>query len=472
MNVKQILLDPVYPLLKTYILEQTGLGYYSDKDEDFAARIGRRLAACHARNCAEYLELVRGGAHAKEETDNLVGELTIGETFFFRQKEHFDLIRTVVMPALLETNQSTRRLRFWSAGCATGAEAYSLSLLLRLEFADQLQGWDVSILGTDINVSFLAQARQGIYPEWALRETPEEIRQMCFTFENKRWTLKPMFVRGVEFRYHNLANDGIFPGEDHEPFDLVMCRNVMIYFSRQQIHSTLERIRRTMKPGGWLFVGHAEPNSETFQHFEVISRPDATAYRKRAEGLDGVTPHNGSSPAAFYWAPPALPAEPVHSAIQQFPVPQRLDGTEARPRPTPAADEWTTSLTVEDALMLADSGRREDGMDVCRKMIERNPLDAPAHYTLGLLLESSSVTEAEAEFRRAIYLDRRFAVAHYHLGTCLQRRGELAAALKSFRNVLQILEGQAPDQPLKIGEGITVSELADLAKMHIEGLES
>src|SRR3569623_1651305 len=119
MNLSQTLADSTYPALKQYVLEHTGLDYYAPRTEDFAARLGRRLAAVHSKSCADYLHRLRNEA---TEIDALVGELTIGETYFFRQIEHFDLLRTVILPDLLRTNRETRELRIWSAGCATGAK--------------------------------------------------------------------------------------------------------------------------------------------------------------------------------------------------------------------------------------------------------------------------------------------------------------------------------------------------------------
>ena len=161
MNVRTILSDPGYPELKSYILNHTGLGYYSDKDEDLAARLSRRLTLRGVGACGVYLRKL---TYDRAEMEGLIGELTIGETYFFRQREHFDLLRERVIPDLLERNQSSRCcLRIWSAGCATGAEPYSIALVLRREFASRIEGWDVSILATDINVDFLARAAHGVF---------------------------------------------------------------------------------------------------------------------------------------------------------------------------------------------------------------------------------------------------------------------------------------------------------------------
>src|ERR1700722_14168427 len=139
MNIAAILADPEYPELKSYIVDQTGLAYYADKDEDLAARLSRRFAATAVPDCRTYLQLLEdmgqpGDLQKRSEMHRLGGELTIGETYFFWQREHFALVRERIFPDLLERNRSTKRLRIWSAGCATGPEPYSIALLLRHEF--------------------------------------------------------------------------------------------------------------------------------------------------------------------------------------------------------------------------------------------------------------------------------------------------------------------------------------------------
>ena len=125
-----------------------------------------------------YLDLLLDGASGEVELDGLITELTIGETFFFRHKEIFDALRDVVLPDVLRRNQQSRRLRIWSAGCSTGAEPYSVSILLKRELGKELAGWEVHIVGTDINRDFLARAREGRFDDWAERRLPSFVHSV------------------------------------------------------------------------------------------------------------------------------------------------------------------------------------------------------------------------------------------------------------------------------------------------------
>jgi len=196
--------DPSYPRLKEHVIAATGLAYYADKDNDFAVRVAQRMAGQGVRGCGAYLALLADAARGEAELDALIESLTIGETFFFRHREMFDALRDVVVPDVLARNRATRRLRVWSAGCSIGAEPYSVSMLLRQEFGRELAGWEVTILGTDINREFLARAREGCYEEWGLRNMPEEVRRAHFVRSGKAWRVAPEYREGVSFQYHNL----------------------------------------------------------------------------------------------------------------------------------------------------------------------------------------------------------------------------------------------------------------------------
>jgi chemotaxis protein methyltransferase CheR len=460
MNVAAILSDLQYPELKSHILRHTGLWYYADKDEDLASRVARRISARGFRTGSEYLHLLRDGVAGVGEMDALVGELTIGETYFFRQREHFDILRDTVFPDLLQRNQASRRIRIWSAGCATGAEPYSINMLLELELAQRIGDWDVSILATDINSEFLARAREARFGDWAFRETPESVKLRCFERQGKSWLLRPEFRRRVTFQHHNLAGDHPLPGLPAEPFDVVMCRNVMIYFAPDLIRSTVGRFYQKLAAGGWLLVGHAEPNADMFAQFDRVSAGNVTVYRRPLSGVPAAPP-----PWPQWTAVPAAP-QPSNSHPR---VPPTAGARRAITRPPLPAAPPAATPRLEAVRLLADRGNWTAAAALGRQLTATDPLNAPAHFTLGLILEhTTSCEEAESALRRAIYLDRQFALAHYHLGTCLQQGRQTEKARKAFRNVLELLTTRPEEETVEHGDGMTVAELKDLARMHLD----
>jgi chemotaxis protein methyltransferase CheR len=445
MTLAQVLVDPDYAALKKFVIDHTGLDYYLDKDEDLASRVGRRLAARHIEGLGNYLQQLQAPRAGAAELDALIGELTIGETYFFRQREHFDFLRDRVFPDLFQRNGATRTVRIWSAGCATGAEPYSVSMLLKLELSGPAEGWNIPILGTDINVEFLERARAARYDHWAFRETPEHLKQRCFRRDGRQWALRPEFREGVVFEWHNLASASPPPGGGR--FDIILCRNVTIYFGSSMVRRVVAGFHDALAEGGWLLVGHAEPNAETFADFMTVCERGTTAYRK--------LPPSVSRPFVF-----TPPLEPPPRPPRQGP---------ARKAPPPVTTSATPStLQIDDARALADRGELDAAAALCRRILAADPLHATAHFTLGVILEhSGSAGEAERCLRRAIYLDRNFALAHYHLGICLQQTNA-AQARKCFENVLRLLGRRPADEVVEHGDGITAAELKELAKMRLE----
>ncbi len=458
MNLGAILADPDYQALKSFILEFTGLFYFHDKDEDLATRLARRFSARGVATCSEYLKILRDDAQGEELT-YVIGELTIGETYFFRQREHFEALRDAVFPELLDRNRGSRRIRCWSAGCAAGAEPYSLAILLDLELRDRIAGWEISIIATDINTEFLARAREARYRPWSFRETPESVKLACFDHDGDTWLLKPEFRRHVSFRQHNLAGGENFQDLGGQ-FDLILCRNVLIYFGPELIRKTAAAFYDVLTAGGWLVVGHAELNIETFANFDSVNLNGVTFYRKP---LETVTKHTPKTPRRRDVSElPVMHNEP--------PASDRPALQKATPLPRPAFPVVTLAVPgVSQVRLLADRGEWSVAAPLGRQLVEAEPLNAPAHFTLGLILEhTTSNEEAERSLRRAVYLDRSFALAHYHLGICLERNRRTEEARKAFRNVIQLLLARPAEELIEYGDGITVSELKELARMHIE----
>ena len=152
--------DPVFPAIKELVVSRTGMAFYRDRDEALALAVGARIAALALPCCDAYRRHLLDAGNGAE-WDTLVDQITIGETYFFRYPVQFDALREVVFPDLVERRRGQRRLRIWSAGCATGPEPYSLAILLYLELPHLVAGWDISILGTDISRGKLARAAAG-----------------------------------------------------------------------------------------------------------------------------------------------------------------------------------------------------------------------------------------------------------------------------------------------------------------------
>jgi chemotaxis protein methyltransferase CheR len=276
-----IIADAYFPALRHYIISSTGLVFYADRPQALAGHLAERLNKQGLSGCFAYWELLQDEHAGEAELDQLIALLTIGETYFLRHRELFDALRNVALPEIIDRNRTTKRLRVWSAGCSTGPEAYSVSILLRRDFGDAVHGWNISILGTDINRPFLSQATEARYEEWAFRGTSPELRSECFEDQGKSWRIAPRFQEGVTFQYHNLARHP-FPSLVHNLLasDLILCRNVLIYFASEIVERIVSQLAECLVPGGWLAVGHAEHGAHLQVSFDAVNCPGATLYRK------------------------------------------------------------------------------------------------------------------------------------------------------------------------------------------------
>jgi chemotaxis protein methyltransferase CheR len=453
---EQVLQDLGYEALKHFVIESTGLSYYRDKDSDLAAAVVRAVSGQRWTSARDYTG--RLAVPESTDLDRLAEELTIGETFFFRHREMFDALRDHVLPEIHARNGEHRQIRIWSAGCSVGAEPYSLSIMLRSELAHLFGDWNVVIIGTDINRRFLAMAREAKFGEWALRGMPEEERRRCFEKRGNHWFLQKRFTGGVAFQHHNLVRDR-FPSLTNNlfAFDLVICRNVMIYFSQETIRTLAEQFHQALVPGGWLAVGHSEPHIDNFNAFQTVNTPGAILYHRPT--VSSPATRNLPALQSVQWTQPDLP-----------PLPAKRMQPRTMPDPAVSVPVQSASRCVDAASIrqLADSGEFETARECCEALLATQQFDAGLHLVYALLLEQmGELDKAQEGLRRALYLDRTLALAHYHAGLLNRRAGREQEARRAWRNAHEAVNGLGDEMELRYGDGLTVSDLRALIDQQV-----
>jgi chemotaxis protein methyltransferase CheR len=449
-----LLSDPSFAPLKVHLIQTTGLEYYADREDYLARCIHKRLKDLEVHDCASYLKILLDPLRGPPELDELIEDLSIAETYFFRHREHFDALRDVVLPGLLARNQARRSLHIWCAGCSNGPEPYSLAILLEREMAAELAGWEVHILGTDISRRSLAHARLGKFQEWALRATSEEVKRDCFLKKGKSWQIAARYKRWISFQYHNLVQDTCPPtGGALNGFDLIVCRNVMIYFAPALMQKTIQRFHDCLTEDGWLMVGPSEPNMTFFTAFETLNAPGVTLYRKAAR------------------AKPLSAASGPGATGQPAPQPAAVVSPGPSEKTTPAGP--AVAATLREVRTLADRGEWANAAKCCEQVLRKDRLNSPVHLYHALVLEQMGCQrEAELAFKRAIYLDRQSALPHYYLGLFLRSQGESRRAARSFQNAVELLAARDDRDVFPDADGMTVAEMKKLAKTYLEVLQA
>lgn len=248
------------------ILDRTGLVLGADKTYLIESRLTPVTRKHNLPNLEALAAALRQGkdeAILRDFTDALM----TNESFFFRDTKPFDQFRDVVLPKLLTSRAQSRRLRIWSAACSTGQEAYSLAMILK-EQAAKLAGWQVDIIGTDISSEVLARAAAGVYTQFEVqRGLPIQLLVKYFKQDGDRWQIAPEIRSMVQYRSFNLLDDPSPLGS----FDVVFCRNVLIYFDQKTKTGILDRISRRMSPDGFLYLGGAETVLGISDRFEPLA---------------------------------------------------------------------------------------------------------------------------------------------------------------------------------------------------------
>lgn len=241
-----------FDMIRSTLKSAKGFNLDIYKDKCIRRRIAIRIRATHCRTAEEYGDLLRQNPL---ESDLLLKVLTIHVSQFFRNPSAFDKMRTEIIPNLLNARETKggECLTFWSVGCASGEEPYSIALILKEFFPREAIKERIAILATDVDANILEVARSGIYGEERLVELPEAMRKRWFRREEGRYHLAPEIKEMVDFRKRDLFNRESFPESD-----LILCRNVLIYFEREQQEKILTGFADVLRTGGILILGKSE----------------------------------------------------------------------------------------------------------------------------------------------------------------------------------------------------------------------
>lgn len=268
-----------FEMIATIAHKEAGLVFPQSKKALVSSRLSKRLRVCGFEDFQRYCHFITS-EEGKAELRLMISALTTNISSFFRENHHFEAFRKDVLPELIMRAQEGDRVRIWSAGCSVGMEAYSIAILI-LENLPKANEFDIKILASDIDPSVLETGRQATFDIRQLESIPIELRSQYFESEysNQSSSLRATseLRKIVSFRELNLLEPWPIKGK----FDVIFCRNTVIYFDEETQDKLWPRFQKTLKPDGWLFVGHSERISE-------ISKTDfescgMTIYRRRSE---------------------------------------------------------------------------------------------------------------------------------------------------------------------------------------------
>jgi chemotaxis protein methyltransferase CheR len=471
-----------------FLATRIGLHYPEGRWRDLeraTRHAAKDLGFDDARSCVEQL-LSRPVSRAQVEI--LASHLTVGETYFFRDRAVFDALERRVLPELIRSRQAgARRLRVWSAGCCTGEEAYSIAILLARLIPDP-QAWNILILATDINPHFLRKASRGLYTDWSFRDAPAGVKESFFKRTKEGIAIAARVKAMVTFEYHNLAEDACPSLQTNtNAMDIIFCRNVLMYFKPDRGGQLVGRLASSLLEGGWLFVSAVDMPRVLLPHLAEVKFPGAIAYRK--ETMVPVAERRPPMVASLS-ANSEQPAREGHqraSGVAVAAAAQFRAAPEHQAQPTPyqeaselyrqgryveAAErlQGTLDLSPGDSSVMgllariyANQGRFAEAEQWCGKAVAADKLNPQWCYLLATILQEQGRLEAAvAALKRALYLEPAHAMAHFALASVTRKQGKLEDSERHLRNAQSILTRFAPEEVLPESEGITVGRLAEI----------
>jgi chemotaxis protein methyltransferase CheR len=449
----------------------TGLEFPECRLPDLARAVRETIVQFSLARCEDLYRLLIDAQPDHPVARAFISHLTIGETHFFRNQPQFEALAATILPEIIEQRRSQRRLRIWSAACATGEEPYSIAILLDRLLPTPAE-WEISILATDIDHQALERAQHGLYGAWSFRQVDEELRTRYFTQQGRFYELAPTIRRRVTFAPLNLV-EATYPSllNNTAQMDLILCRNVLIYFSPRTTRGVVDRLYLALRAGGWLLVGHAEPSQEIFARYATINLPATVAYRRPYEE-------------------DCAPAAPCHQLsarkIAETPVrpmddaqPLRLDERPATSPTAPPKQEWPAQPAQRQplpALIPHQQGEGAAAYAAAREYAERRqwaaaeqwigraleqtPLLAAAHALHALLLlEAGCIEAAITAARRGIYADPNYVAGHLLLAQLYRHGGDGRRADAAQRSACTLLRQYAVDAVVPDTDGATAAQL-------------
>jgi chemotaxis protein methyltransferase CheR len=472
--VNRIMLsDPEFAAVASLLHDAAGLSFDDSRRDSLGFSIAERMNALQAPDVQSYLAVLSGPDGTKER-QALLDEVTVPETHFFRNPPQVRALRKYVLPELLRQAAAGKKLRIWSAGCSTGEEAYTVAILIR-ELLPPSVDWDVKVLATDVSTRALAAAKAAHYNErsFVMTEPLDLSRWFILDTTTGSWVVRDEVRDLVEFRHHNLVTDP--PPFEEGQLDLILCRNVTIYFDRETTRRLMKRLHGRLRDGGYLFLGHAETLWQISDDFSLVSLGDAFVYRRledepEAEERRWVLPdrrteieprptradrRRGDSDRR------GRPAEAlVIPKLPRLVTPAMPVLAEPAPTPTPVSPSRDPLDAVRSALA---EGRYDEAADIAAEVASATPLWAQAHYLQGVALTNlGRDADALVVLRKTVYLDPDHGFAHFLLGGALERLGEPVAASRSYRAAAGTLGRRPVDGVASELGGRSVAELAAL----------
>jgi len=413
----------------------------------------------------------------------LIEKITVDESYFFRDEFQIEFLRNDFLPKLIEQKRrlGDKQIRIWSAGCSTGQEIYSLTILLHQLLPDY-DRWNLHLIGTDINYQSLNQAKEAVYTTWGIRTSRDFINKSGYfsCLSEDRYVVADFIKEKVKFSYLNLAEE-TFPSimQGVCALDLILCRNVFIYFDHVTIKKTCHKMYESLNVDGVLMLSVTDPLNLSTDLFTSEKTADVFYFRKKTAlssdrlGVEGRRNANKNrNKNKWLTVDNALPQTNLSHVKQSIINELAIADWHAALKQTEQAlldYEGDAELYQFKAKCLTNLGKMAEARVACEHSIHYDPVEPHSYLLYGLILiQLGMFHDAEKAFRQTIFLNYAFMEAHYQLGQVLLYKGQKKEAIKSIQNALTIAAQETPDRPIHNVISLTYSSFSAVMKNELE----
>lgn len=456
------------------ISTQTGLQIREQDQKDFCNKIYLRMKVLKLNTPEEYYQLLLSNSskyansyieNTKNEWKELLLLLTIGETYFFRDSGQLNLLKNKLLPELLTNKRKTcdrkdkkPSLKIWSAGCSSGEEPYSLAILVK-ELVPDLNEWNISILGTDINPESIAKAEQGVYDSWSFRQVNPQLQKQYFYQRKMRWEVNEQIRKMVKFRCMNLFQEAFpNPANGTENIDVIVCRNVFIYFNYQAIATVLEKFYHTLTPGGYLIAGHTELHGQNLGKLQPKVFPESVVYYRSDLQVAASEITNLSQPNLLKQSFQKDTTIKPNCSVPNLNNPKNVTLAQSQslkqmPNLADLAQSSQPLSQLSQAEKLFHSGEYTKAIQAAKQVIEHQPIHFDAHCLISQAWANLGNYKQAAEWcQQALQINNLSEKPYYILAHIAEEQGNIEQAKALFKKIIYLA-------PLSIGAYLEISFL-------------
>jgi chemotaxis protein methyltransferase CheR len=477
--------DSDFKLFQDFVLRETGLFFSHGRKHQLELGLAPRISELGLEGFRDYynylkFQLVGQSKMRKLELQLMIDELTVQETYFFRNEPQFKALKERVIPEIVERRSRGKRyIRIWSAGCSTGQEPYSIAMMLLLSLPEP-ETWNISILASDINHYALETASEGLYQQKAIESVPHLYFAKFFKVTEKGYVLKDNVKRTVQFVNHNLVTDPYNP-LSMTGLDIIFCRNVAIYFNLETTKKVIDCLHRGLSGPGYLFLGHSETLWKISEKFKPIEYPGTFYYLK--EGAERHRLEPASAPAVSG----SRPVTPRTGAVDKAGPEQHPEDSYAEALRAMEAKDYERALSLfgrfdrehprytqsklAEATILSDQGRDDAAVTILERIVLDNTLSEEAYVLLGLLYKrNGTLDKAIAMFQKALYVNPDNPLTHYYLAGLYRGQGDIARAKKTYQVALGILKRLPGDHEFPFFHDLSPVLMTETCTRELESL--